>query len=208
MIRTCKKLGVESVAIYAQNDSHSLHVREASESKCVSSYLSQDEIIQAAKDTGADSIHPGYGFLAESPTFARKCTSAGLVWLGPSPTIMESFSSKTAARSIAKSVGVPCTQGSPALLNEDDAIQWASKIGYPVLLKPCGGGGGIGMQVCKNDEDIKATFSKTRAIADRFFADASVFVEKYICKGKHIEVQVFGDGEGTVVHFGERECSI
>ena len=206
--RTCAKLGLPSVAIFTQDDSHSLHVQAATESKCVASYLDQENILRVAQETGADSIHPGYGFLSENAGFAKMCVSAGLVWLGPSPDVMESLSSKPAARKIAVQVGLPLCEGSPPLQNATDALSWAGQVGYPVLLKPCGGGGGIGMQVCNNEGDIHAHFDKTSAVADRFFADPSLYLETYVVKGRHIEVQVFGDGEGTVVHLGERECSM
>lgn len=208
IMRTCTALNIECVVVYTKDDANSLHVRNAATKILIDSYVNGDDIIRAALESGADSIHPGYGFLSEHPEFARKCISAGLVWIGPSPAAMEAFSSKTTARRIAEEVGVPCSPGSPTLCDVSDAVNWAARIGYPVLLKPAGGGGGIGMTVCESEEELSSCFERVQSIALRYFACADVFLERYVRNGRHIEVQVFGDGEGNVIHLGERECSI
>lgn len=208
IVRTCKKLGIETVAIYPLEDRHSLHVKQATEKYQVSSYLAQDEIIKVAQRAKAEGVHPGYGFLAENAAFARAVEAAGLKWIGPDPAVMDVFASKTTARAKAIKCNVPVLSGSPALADSNDAKTWADKIGYPVLLKPAGGGGGIGMKVCENGDELAEYFKQSAALASRLFADSSVFIERFIRNARHIEVQVFGDGKGEVVHLGERECSV
>jgi urea carboxylase len=207
IIRTCIRLGIETVAVYTSEDRHSLHVKQATENFLVSSYLAQEELIKIAQETNAKAIHPGYGFLAENAAFARSVRAGQVIWIGPDPQCMDVFASKTTARAKAVECSVPVLSGSPALEDAEDASRWADKIGFPVLLKPAGGGGGIGMRVCENGDELKEYFKQSAALASRLFADSSVFIERFIRNARHIEVQVFGDGR-EVVHLGERECSV
>lgn len=213
IIRSLKKLGVQSVAVYAEADKHSLHVRQADESfslgegPAANTYLNQQRIIDIALQTGAQAIHPGYGFLSENPQFVEACEHAGLVFVGPTAAHMQAFGLKHEARMLAKRNQVPLLPGTELLNSLDEAIVAANEIGYPVMLKSTAGGGGIGMQVCNKDDELRAAFASVKRLSANNFANDGVFVEKYIQHARHIEVQVFGDGKGKAVGFGERDCS-
>jgi len=214
IIRTLQRLGVASVAVYSEADAESLHVAVADESVCIgpaavgASYLDKQAIIDAALKTGAQAVHPGYGFLSENAQFVELCERAGLVFLGPTPEQMRLFGLKHTARALAEASGVPLLPGTGLLADVDDAIARAEAIGYPVMLKSSAGGGGIGMQMCQSAEELQAAFESVRRLAQSNFSDGGVFIERYIGDARHIEVQVFGDGTGQVIALGERDCSL
>lgn len=213
IIRTLKKMGVKSVAVFSEADAHSLHVAEADEAVCIGpapaneSYLSVNAILDAARQTGAEAIHPGYGFLSENAAFAEACAEAGIVFVGPSPAQIREFGLKHTARALADLNGVPMLPGSELLADLDTARSEANRIGFPVILKSTAGGGGIGMRVCDNEEALVDAFDSVRHLAAGAFSEAGVFVEKFVGVARHIEVQVFGDSHGNVVSLGERDCS-
>ena len=215
IIRTCRELDIRAVAIYSEPDVESLHVRMADEAVCVGpaastqSYLNIDAIVAAAKQVNAEAIHPGYGFLAESAEFARAVASAGLVFIGPGAEAMEIMGSKTSARRAAVDAGVPIVPGTvEPLVSFDDAKATAEKFGYPVMLKAAAGGGGKGMRLVANHSDLRSAFETAQAEAAAAFGDSALYIEKAIERPRHIEIQIFGDTHGNVVHLGERECSI
>ena len=215
IIRTCRELGVKAVAIYSEADTESLHVRMADEAVCVGppsssqSYLKIDAIVAAAKQTNAEAIHPGYGFLAESAEFARAVAAAGLTFIGPTPEAMEIMGSKTSARRAAVEAGVPIVPGTiDALASFDEASATAEKFGYPVMLKAAAGGGGKGMRLVTDAGDLRSAFETAQAEAAAAFGDSSLYLEKAVERPRHIEIQIFADTQGNVVHLGERECSI
>lgn len=215
IIRTCKKMGVETVAVYSDADETSLHAREADVAVRIGpppvaqSYLQIQTIVQAALDSGADAIHPGYGLLSENATFAQACLDAGLKFIGPSPAVIASMGSKTAARDLMRKAGVPIVPGSEGSLDSvAAALAMARKIGYPVMLKAAHGGGGIGMQVVHSDEELEKAFASNQTRAKAYFGDGEMFLEKRIVSPRHIEVQVLFDEHGHGVYLWERECSI
>ncbi len=214
LIRTAKRMGIRTVAVHSEADARSLHVAEADEFVAIGpapakeSYLKVEQILAAARDTGADAVHPGYGFLSESADFARACRAAGLVFVGPETAAIEQLGSKLSARRLARAAGVPLLPGSEALGSVEAARAAAAAIGYPVLLKASAGGGGIGMQLVRKPEELDAAFTAARDKAARFFGEPSVYVEKWLEHARHVEVQIAADGFGDVVHLGERECSI
>ncbi len=214
IIRACRELGVASVAVYSDADRQALHVRVADESVHVGptpsrqSYLDQDRIIEAARQTGAEAIHPGYGFLAENAGFARKVQGAGLIWIGPSPKAMDIMGDKVSARAAAEAAGVPVAPGSQALADGEAAAAEAERIGYPVMLKASAGGGGIGMRIVRDAGAIRGEFESATKQAASAFGVPDVFLEKFIERPRHIEVQVLGDEHGHAIHLYERECSI
>jgi urea carboxylase len=213
IIRTLDRMGIKSVAVYSDADRHAMHVREAGEavaigpSPAAESYLKVDAILDAARKTGADSIHPGYGFLSENPDFAEACEQAGIVFIGPKPVHMRAFGLKHRARELALQSKVPVAPGSGLIRNVDHAMSEASRIGYPVMIKSTAGGGGIGLQLVTKPDDIAPMYERVARLARNNFKDAGIFIEKYIARGRHIEVQIFGDGKGNVVSLGERDCS-
>ncbi len=215
VIRAAKTLGVETVGIYSEQDRHSSHVKMADESYSLGggptsqNYLNIQKILDIAYEVGADSVHPGYGFLAESPEFAEAVSSAGLKWVGPSPEVIRKLGDKLTSREIAEKVGVPVSPGSdePVLPNED-AKKIAREIGYPIMIKASFGGGGMGIQVVRSEEELLPTLERTAKQAKAAFGNAEVFMEKFIEKPRHIEIQFIGDRHGKIVHLGERECSI
>ena len=213
IIRTLKKLNIKSVAVYAESDADSLHVRLADESFCLGdgaaaqTYLDRKKIISLAQTSGAQAIHPGYGFLSENSGFVAECEAAGIVFIGPTAEQMITFGLKHKARELAEKAGVPLCPGTDLLLNLDEAKASANKIGYPVMLKSTAGGGGIGMQLCNNETDLIGAFDSVKRLGKNNFADDGVFLEKFIAAARHIEVQIFGDGKGTAVAIGERDCS-
>lgn len=212
--RTLRKLGILSVAIYTKADQDSLHVDEADEAILIGegpvkdSYLNGNLIIKAAIESGADAIHPGYGFLSENADFARLCEQNGITFIGPSPEQMEIFGLKHSAREIAKKVNVPLLPGTDLITDLDEAVKQAEHIGYPIILKSTAGGGGIGMRVCENEQHLRSAFEAVRRLAETNFKNKGVFLEKYIARARHIEVQIFGNRFGEVVALGERDCSI
>ena len=215
IIRACRELGIRSVAIYSEPDVESLHVRMADEAVCVGpaasaqSYLKIDTIVSAAKELNAEAIHPGYGFLAESAEFARAVNAAGLVFIGPSPEAMDVMGSKTSARRAAVDAGVPIVPGTvEPLTSFDEARATAEKFGYPVMLKAAAGGGGKGMRLVAGSSELRSAFETAQTEAAAAFGDSSLYLEKAVERPRHIEIQIFGDQHGNLVHLGERECSI
>ena len=213
IIRTLKRLGVESVAVYNEADRFSLHVQQADHSvnlgagTAAETYLDIDKVIQAAEDTGAEAIHPGYGFLSENTGFVTRCEAEGIVFIGPTTEQMDLFGLKHQARDAAQKAGVPLVPGSPLLQSLEEALAWAGGVGYPVMLKSTAGGGGIGMQVCDNAGALESAWESVKRLGASYFANDGVFLEKFIASARHIEVQVFGDGNGTAISLGERDCS-
>lgn len=213
IIRTLKKLNIVSVAVYAESDADSLHVRLADEAHCLGeggaaqTYLDRQKIIAIAKTAGAQAIHPGYGFLSENAKFVAECEAADLVFIGPTAEQMLTFGLKHKARELAQAVHVPLCPGTDLMNNLDDAKRAAAVIGYPIMLKSTAGGGGIGMQLCRNENDLENAFDSVKRLGKNNFSDDGVFLEKFIAAARHIEVQVFGDGKGSAIAIGERDCS-
>jgi acetyl-CoA carboxylase, biotin carboxylase subunit len=215
VVRACRELGVASVAVYSEADARAPHVREADEAVLLGpassseSYLKGDAIIAAALRVGAQAIHPGYGFLSEREWFARAVRDAGLVFIGPSAEAIAAMGSKTAARSLAIAAGTPVVPGTTtALADAAEAERVAEQFGYPVLLKAAAGGGGKGMRVVHRREELASALESARREAKNAFGDDAVYVEKYIIGPRHVEIQVLGDHHGTMLHLGERECSV
>jgi acetyl-CoA carboxylase biotin carboxylase subunit len=214
VIRACRELGIATVAVYSDPDRDALHVRWADEAYHIGpaaardSYLNIEKVLDVAKRAGADAIHPGYGFLSENATFADACEKAGVKFIGPSAKSMNIMGSKTRARRAMEAAGVPFVPGSSKGLSLDEAKDVAAKVGYPVMLKAAAGGGGKGMRLVHSAGELKSAFESASSEAARAFSSGEVYVEKYIEKPRHIEVQVFGDEHGNVVYLGERECSV
>ena len=215
IIAACKELGVATVAVHSEADRDALHVRAADESVCIGppapsgSYLNITSLVAAAEITGADAVHPGYGFLAENAHFAEILEEVGLKWIGPSPDAIRRMGDKSVAKSTVKESGVPTVPGSPGPLESvEDAMRLAGRIGFPVLIKAVAGGGGRGMRVARNDKELAAAFELATREAERAFGNGSVYLEKYLAEPRHVEIQIFGDSRGRVVHLGERECSL
>lgn len=214
IIRTLRTMGVKSVAVYSEADRHSLHVRLADEAveigpaPAAQSYLRAEKILEAAKATGAQAIHPGYGFLSENPGFAEDCAAAGIAFIGPSPDQMRAFGLKHTARDLAEHNKVPLLPGSGLLSDAGHAQAEAARIGYPVMLKSTAGGGGIGMRLIWSADELVEAFQSVERLARANFKEAGIFLEKYVEHARHIEVQIFGDGKGHVVALGERDCSV
>lgn len=211
--RTLAKMGIESVAVYSEADKDSLHVENADEAiylgegSAAQTYLDARKILQAAKDSGAEAIHPGYGFLSENLDFARACADEGITFIGPTPDQIEQFGLKHVARKLAQAAGVPLLPGSDLITDEAEALRVATKIGFPVMLKSTAGGGGIGMRICNDAEELSSAFASVRHLAEANFGDGGVFLEKYIARARHVEVQIFGT-EDDVVAIAERDCSV
>ena len=215
VIQACRELGIPTVAVYSTADRDSLHVTYADEEVCIgppqsaSSYLNISSIVSAAEITGADAIHPGYGFLAENAHFAEVLRECKLSWIGPRPEVIRLMGDKARARQAAQEAGVPVLPGSKeALADAEEAKALAATVGYPIILKAAAGGGGRGMRIVHAEKDLESQFSTAREEATKAFGDGSIYLEKYLVEPRHIEFQVFGDRHGTVVHLGERECSI
>jgi acetyl-CoA carboxylase biotin carboxylase subunit len=215
VIRACHEMGIWTVAVYSDADREALHVRYAREAYPIGpppsteSYLRIDKILDVARRSGAEAIHPGYGFLAENPDLPRACAEAGVVFIGPPAGAMEAMGDKVRAREIMTGAKVPVVPGSPPLSGDPaEAADIAEKIGYPVLLKAAAGGGGKGMRIVRKASELASLLSQARGEAKSAFGDDTVFVEKFIVRPRHIEVQVVADGHGRCVHLGERECSI
>ncbi len=215
VIRACHEMGIPTVAVYSDADRRALHVRFAHEavhigpSESQHSYLDIERILDAAKHTGAQAIHPGYGFLSENPRFARACADAGIVFIGPPPAAMEALGDKVRARALMQKAGVPVVPGTGALPeNDTDTAALALAIGYPVLIKAAAGGGGKGMRVVQRAEELPSLLAQARGEARSSFGDATVFLEKFVERPRHIEVQIIADTRGHTIQLGERECSI
>jgi acetyl-CoA carboxylase biotin carboxylase subunit len=215
VIRACQELGVRTVAVYSQADRESLHVRFADEDVCIGpppsseSYLNVPRILAAAEITGAEAIHPGYGFLAENAEFSEICARSGLVFIGPNPGQIRAMGDKSNARSTMATLGIPTVPGSDGPIGSvEEAARVAEEIGYPVMIKASAGGGGKGMRVASAPEELVRLLAAAQAEAAASFGDGAVYLERYISRPRHVEIQVFGDSHGRVVHLGERECSI
>ena len=215
IIRACREMKIAAIAVYSDVDKDALHVRMADEAYHIGpavsseSYLRGEKIIEAAKNSGADAIHPGYGFLSENPEFVRQTAKAGIVFIGPPPEPMESMGGKISARKIAIAAGVPVVPGTTEPLKSyDEAKETAATFGYPVMLKASAGGGGKGMRLVESEHELKSALETARSEALASFGDDAVYVEKAIVRPRHIEIQVFSDSYGNHVHLGERECSI
>ena len=214
IIRACKEMGIETVAVYSQADKEALHVQMADQAVCIGaslaseSYLNMNNLIQAACLTGCDAIHPGFGFLSENSRFARLVQECGLTWIGPRPEVIEQLGNKTEARKMMAAKGVPIIPGmSKALSSEQEGLSVADEIGYPIILKASNGGGGKGMRVVRSETEFQDAYYQTKSEAKQFFGDEDVYIEKFIENPKHIEVQLAGDRYGNCVHFYERDCS-
>jgi acetyl-CoA carboxylase, biotin carboxylase subunit len=215
VIRACRDLNISPVAVFSEADANALHVRMADEAYCIGppasrdSYLNIESIIEAAKTSGAQAIHPGYGFLAENAEFARAVAAAGLIFIGPTPAAMEIMGSKTTARRAAIEAGAPVVPGTTeALHNFDDARATAEQFGYPIMLKAAAGGGGKGMRQVGAESDLQSAFDAAQSEAAAAFGNSEIYLEKVVEKPRHIEIQVVADTHGNYVHLGERECSI
>ena len=213
-IRSLKRLGIRSVAVYSDPDRNAAHVREADVAvalggeKAADSYLRMDLLLAAAREHGAQAIYPGYGFLSESAEFAQACEDAGIAFVGPTPTQIREFGLKHRARELAAAAGVPMTPGTGLLGSLGEALSQAERIGYPVMLKSTAGGGGIGLSRCANEAELTAAFDGVQRMGEHFFKDGGAFIERYVDNARHIEVQIFGDGSGRVLALGERDCSV
>jgi len=215
IIQACKELGIQTVAVYSTADRDSLHVTYADEDVCIGpppskqSYLNISSIISAAEITGADAVHPGYGFLAENAHFAEVLNECKIGWIGPRPEVIRLMGDKAKARQTAKAAGVPVLPGSQEPLQSvEEAVSLAAEVGYPVILKASAGGGGRGMRIVHAEGELAGQFAAAQNEAEKAFGDGSIYIEKYLMEPRHIELQVFGDHYGRVVHLGERECSI
>jgi acetyl-CoA carboxylase biotin carboxylase subunit len=214
VIRACHEMGIRTVAVYSEADRDALHVRYAHEAYPIGpppsaeSYLKIDTILDVAKRSGSQAIHPGYGFLSENPEFAEACRDAGVVFVGPPPSAMRAMGDKVRSRELMMKAGVAVVPGSPPLTELKEAAAQAERIGYPVLLKASAGGGGRGMRVVRSSAELPSLLAQARGEARSSFGDETVFLEKFVERPRHIEVQILADASGHCVHFGERECSI
>jgi 3-methylcrotonyl-CoA carboxylase alpha subunit len=216
VFRSCRRLGLETVAIHSEVDRSAAHVADADRSVLVGpapareSYLVIDKVLAAARETKADAIHPGYGFLSENAGFAEAVTAAGLVWIGPQPDVILAMGDKQRARDLASAAGVPVVPGSGRFAEgeTDGLAEAAARVGYPLLVKASAGGGGIGMRRVDNEADLLKTVAATQSMAGKSFGDGSIFLERFVPKARHIEIQVFGFGDGTAIHLFERDCSL
>ncbi|ODN69726.1 acetyl-CoA carboxylase biotin carboxylase subunit [Methylobrevis pamukkalensis] len=215
VLRACKELGIETVAVHSTADADAMHVRLATESVCIGppaardSYLKIPEILAACEITGADAVHPGYGFLSENARFAEILNAHNIAFIGPSAEHIRVMGDKIEAKNTARRLGIPVVPGSDgAVTNDEDAHRIAADIGYPVLVKAAAGGGGRGMRVARSEEEMSGALSAARNEAKNAFGDDSVYIEKYLGKPRHIEIQILGDGKGNAIHIGERDCSL
>lgn len=215
VIRACRELGIETVAVYSEADRESLHVRFADDDVCIGpasareSYLKIPRIIAAAEITGADAIHPGYGFLAENSEFAEICAASKITFIGPTPEQIRLMGDKATARRTMAATGVPVVPGTPGPVDDvNEALSFASDFGFPVIIKAAAGGGGKGMRVARNAGEFERSFQMARSEALTAFANGSVYVEKYLERSRHVEFQILGDTHGNLIHLGERDCSI
>lgn len=215
VIRACRELNISTVAVYSQADRDSLHVKLADESICIGppvalkSYLDGPSIISAAEITGAEAVHPGYGFLAENPSFVEMCEAVGLAFIGPNAEVMQLLGDKARAKELMKKAGLPVIPGSEGIVkDEKEALEVAGEIGFPVIVKAAAGGGGKGMRIVQTEDELLSQVRLASTEANSAFGDGAIYIEKYLEEPKHIEVQVLADKHGNVVHLGERDCSI
>jgi acetyl-CoA carboxylase biotin carboxylase subunit len=214
VIRACREMGIPNVAVFSEADRASLHVRYADEAYCVGpapsaqSYLNMDAILEVARRSGADAIHPGYGFLAENAEFARRCEAAGIVFIGPPSSAIRALGSKTSARRLATAAGVPVVPGAIEDLSDAEVASLALAIGLPVVIKATAGGGGKGMRVVQKADDLPSAIRAARSEAQSAFGDAAIYVEKYLTAPRHVEMQILADRHGNTIYLGERECSV
>ncbi|MDR2944471.1 MAG: acetyl-CoA carboxylase biotin carboxylase subunit [Methanosarcinales archaeon] len=215
VMRACREMDIKTVAVYSDADNKALFAMYADEAAYVGeapasrSYLNMEKIIEVAKQTGCDAVHPGYGFLSENAKFARRCEEEGITFIGPSANVIEKLGSKIESRKIAKAANIPTVPGTEdAVKDTEEAVAAAKEIGYPVLIKASAGGGGIGMRVVNSEEEFKNALETTMRLAGSAFGDPSVFIEKYILNPRHIEIQIMADKFGNVIYLGDRECSI
>ncbi len=216
IIRSCRAMDIKTVAVFSEADADALHVSEASHSleigpaPVAKSYLNQDALLMALRVSGADAVHPGYGFLAENAGFAAAVENMGRIWIGPQPQTIEAMGDKERAREIARAAGIPVVPGSRRFSPGDTAGLAAAgeEVGYPLLVKAAAGGGGIGMRLVSNPENLQAQVETTQSLAERSFGDGTVYLERFIAHARHIEVQVFGFGDGRGVHYFDRDCSV
>src|SRR5436305_1547559 len=214
VMRACRELGIATAAVYSDADTNAIHVRYADEAHHIGgaapadSYLHLERIVKVAHDCGAEAIHPGYGFLSEKPAFPEACHAAGIAFIGPPAAAMRALGSKLAARKLAVEHGVPVTPGSDAVTDAATALAAARAVGFPIMVKPSGGGGGIGMKVVENEKELAAAVEGSVQAARSAFGDPTVYLERYVRKPRHVEIQVICDEHGHAVHLGERECSI
>jgi acetyl-CoA carboxylase, biotin carboxylase subunit len=215
VIRTCKALGITTIGVYSEADADAPHVKIADEAyliggpRVAESYLNINKILEVARGTGAEAIHPGYGLLSENAEFARRCEEAGLIFIGPSPNVISKMGSKIESRKVMEEAGVPVVPGITYPLSDaEEAVEVADTIGYPVMLKASAGGGGMGMQVVHNGDEIRKAFAGNQKRATDFFGDGSMYIEKIVANPRHIEIQILADGFGNTVYLWERECSI
>ena len=214
VIRACRELGIPTVAIYSTADAESLHVRLATDAYCIGpapsseSYLDISKIMSAAEVAGADAIHPGYGFLSERADFARICEDSGIKFIGPTSDAMKKMGDKATARKTMIDNKVPVTPGTGIVKSVDEVKEFGNKVGYPIILKATAGGGGKGMRVCRNDDDVESNLNLCQKEAQSFFGNPDVYAEKFLENPRHIEVQILADSFGNVIHLGERDCSI
>src|SRR3954469_22840365 len=216
IVRALDELGIASVAVYSELDRDALHVRRAGEAyllggpTAAESYLNVERILAVAREAGAEAVHPGYGFLAENAAFARACEEAGIVFIGPPASAIDAMGSKTRARELMQAAGVPIVPGTtePVATVDDARRIIADDIGYPVAVKAAGGGGGKGFRVALDESELEAAFEGAAREGEKFFSDATVYLERYLPDPRHVEVQVLADRHGNVIHLGERDCSV
>lgn len=215
VMRACRELGISTVAVCSEADKNALFAKYADEAYLIGpapssqSYLNIDAIIEVAKKTGSDAIHPGYGFLSENPVFAKRCEDEGIVFIGPPSNVIAEMGSKIRARNLMMKAGVPVVPGTKdAVENVDEALKIAEEMGYPVIIKASSGGGGIGMKVVQCREEFAAAFNSTKKMAGSAFGDSSVFIERYVDEPRHIEIQILADSHGNIIYLSDRECSI
>ena len=215
VIRSAQALGVKAVAVHSEADAKALHVREADEAvllgpaPAAQSYLDAVKVIEAARQTGAQAIHPGYGFLAENAAFAQQVIDAGLVWIGPSPDAIDAMGDKINARNLMEKAGVPVAGGTrEPVADVEEAVRLAEGIGYPIMVKASAGGGGIGMGLAEDEAALRKAFETARTRAERFFGSPAILLERFLPRARHVEVQILGLNDGTVVALGERDCSV
>jgi len=213
VIRTCRRLGISTVAIYSEADALAPHVALADEAYCVGpapakeSYLNADAVLQIAVDTGADALHPGYGFLSENAGFARACAAVGVTLVGPSPDVIDRMGDKVGARAAAVEAGLTLLPGSQDEVSDEEALAVAEGIGFPVMVKAAAGGGGIGMRVARSGKELGEVLKGSRSLAENAFGSGKVYLERFVEKAAHVEIQIFGDSQGHILHLNERDCS-
>ncbi|HSG94742.1 MAG TPA: biotin carboxylase N-terminal domain-containing protein, partial [Afifellaceae bacterium] len=214
ILRACKELGVETVAVHSSADADAMHVRLADESVCIGppaaakSYLNIPSIVSACEITGADAVHPGYGFLSENARFADILAAHDITFIGPSAEHIRLMGDKITAKETVKKLGIPVVPGSDGAVTSEEAAGIAAEIGYPVLVKAAAGGGGRGMKVARTAGDLAGALSTARAEAKAAFGDDAMYIEKFLTRPRHIEIQILGDGQGNAIHLGERDCSL